>query len=249
MGRWSRRLARKFLSFAEAPEMRRIIDVGCGTGPLALTAATRHPHVEVLGVDVLPAYLAEALRNAAKNVRFEAGDAMALPMDSDQFDAAFCQLVLNDIPSPETAVREMVRVVRPQGRVAVNVWDRFGGLLYLRLFLDTVASIAPAGDALRSEILDVPIKTVEDLIALFQDCGLENIEETTLTIRMDFLDFQDYWAATLSSHSMVKGFVAALSPSEVAQVHSAVRRAYLHGAADGRRSFTASAWAIKGDRR
>ena len=54
---------------------------------------------------------------------FRQGDAQSLPFHDDTFDAAVCNYGVIHVPEPERALREMVRVVRPGGRVAIGVWD------------------------------------------------------------------------------------------------------------------------------
>jgi ubiquinone/menaquinone biosynthesis C-methylase UbiE len=120
MGRWSRRLSRNFLDFVAAPSCGSLIDVGCGTGSLTLAAATRYPKARIVGVDLIPDYLSEALLSAAPNVSFETGDASNLPFGDDSFDTAFSQLLLNDLEGPAGAVSEMVRVTKPGGRIILH---------------------------------------------------------------------------------------------------------------------------------
>lgn len=246
MGRWSRRLARVFLAFTDPAPGGPLIDVGCGTGSLSLAAATRYPEASVLGVDLLPEYVSEALRHAAANARFETGNASALPSPDATFAAAVCQLVLNDIPDPERAVREMVRVTREGGVVAAAVWDRTGGLGFLRLFLDSAALMEAEGDALRAAILNVRLRSEDDLIALWDESGLHHVEAATLSVRMDFVDFHDYWETVMGSHEDVRSFVDGLRLEPAAHLKAAVRRAYLGGIPDGRRSFVASALVVRG---
>lgn len=246
MGRWSRRLARVFLTFSEPAPGGPMIDVGCGTGSLSLAAATQYPEARILGVDLLPEFVSEALRHAAPNARFETGNASALPAPDDAFAAAVCQLVLNDIPDPERAVREMVRVTQPGGVVAAAVWDRGGGLGFLRLFLDSAALMEPEGEALRSAVLNIRLRSEDDLIAMWNEAGLRQIEAATLSVRMDFVDFHDYWETVLGAHELVRNFVAGLRLEPAAHLKAAVRRAYLGGIPDGRRSFVASALAVRG---
>lgn len=249
MGRWSRRLASAFLDFAAPAADGPLIDVGCGTGSLALAAAMRFPQASVLGVDLLPEYVAAALRHAAPNARFEAGSAHALPVEAARFGSALSQLVLNDIPDPDRALAEMVRVTRPGGRVAAAVWDRAGGLGFLRLFLDAAALTEAEGEALRAKLLDVRLATEEDLAALWADGGLADVRVGTLSIRMEYLDFRDYWDSLMGVHEEVRGFVEALPVEAAARLQAAVRRAYHGGRPDGRRSFVASALAVRGDTR
>jgi|TARA_R110001583_G_scaffold9281_2_gene44096 SAM-dependent methyltransferase len=247
MGRWSRRLARTFLAFVDAPACGTLLDVGCGTGSLTLAAATRYPSAHITGIDLLPDYLGEALLNAAPNVKFQPGDASALPYENASFDAAFSQLVLNDLAEPEKALSEMQRVTRPGGVIAATVWDRAGGLAVLRLFLDAAAILFDGeGEALRARIFNVAFKDEDALLDLWADAGLTEIGTATLSIRMDFLDFNDYWQPLLGSHSLIRDFFTSLDAKAAHSLQDAVRRSYIGSGNDGRRSLVASALAVRG---
>ncbi|MBW2267752.1 MAG: methyltransferase domain-containing protein [Deltaproteobacteria bacterium] len=111
----------------------RVLDVGTGTGHTALAFA---PFVaEVVGVDFTPAMLQEARRLAAErgvaNVRFDEGDAMALPYAADSFDLVTCRVCAHHFADPAKAVLEVARVLRPGGRF---------------LLVDSVAPEDPAQD-------------------------------------------------------------------------------------------------------
>jgi SAM-dependent methyltransferase len=104
------------------------LDSGCGTGALAFALA---PSVaEVVGVDAREDYLEAARAAAPENVRFEVGDATALPFRYAQFDIAGCVRVLHHIRRPELAVSELARVTKPGGRILVA--DQLGSVDPLR---------------------------------------------------------------------------------------------------------------------
>jgi hypothetical protein len=81
---------------------------------------------------------------------------------------------------------------------------------------------------------------------LFRAGGLKDIETQSLTIRMDFADFDDYWQPFLGGQGPVGTYFAKLTPDLKARIGEAVRDAYCSGAADGPRSLTATAWAVRG---
>ena len=100
---------------------RRILDVGCGTGTAEVRLSRLHlTQVSLVAVDLIPARVHEALAaTRSHNIRasFAAADGCALPFPDGTFDAAFCVAVLQHIPDVGAAVRELVRVTRPGGRI------------------------------------------------------------------------------------------------------------------------------------
>jgi len=96
------------------------LDVGCGTGFLALELAARGHRVS--GVDFAPAMVALARRKASErgaSVRFEEADAEQLPYGPGSFDLVVSRHLLWTLPHPEAAIDEWIRVLRPGGRLVV----------------------------------------------------------------------------------------------------------------------------------
>jgi SAM-dependent methyltransferase len=103
-----------------------VIDVACGTGMVALTAAQRvAPGGCVLATDIAPKMTIELMQRAGgrgiDNVAVECRDAEDLG-EQPAFDAALCSLGLMYVPDPLRAARELHRVLRPGGRAVVSVW-------------------------------------------------------------------------------------------------------------------------------
>src|ERR1700732_3786286 len=91
LGRWTRVLAVPFAEFARLPEEGAIIDVGCGTGSLALALAERRCG-RVAGIDIALPYIAFARsREPGAGVDFVLGDACRLPFGDGRFAAAMAQ--------------------------------------------------------------------------------------------------------------------------------------------------------------
>ncbi|MDE3222406.1 MAG: class I SAM-dependent methyltransferase [Acidobacteriota bacterium] len=113
----------------------RLLDLGCGFGRHAFEAARRGAHVvaldagrdEVVGVVSTLVAMAEAGELSVATTRATAvqGDALALPFVDETFDRVICSEVLEHIPDDAAAMRELARVLRPGGTMAVTV-PRFG---------------------------------------------------------------------------------------------------------------------------
>ncbi len=115
--------ASKLVRFAEVAPGQVVLDVACGTGVVAVTAA--RAGATVRGLDLSPVLLERARENARMadvKIDFVAGDAEALPYDSASFDVVLSQFGHIFAPRPAVAVREILRVLKPGGRFAFASW-------------------------------------------------------------------------------------------------------------------------------
>jgi SAM-dependent methyltransferase len=248
LGRWTKQLALLFLDFANFPDEDPILDIGTGTGSLAFAMAARWPFRRVIGIDIAEPYVFHARQKATLNSQpeFETGNATALRFEDDTFAASAAQLVLNFVLDAGAAASEMRRVTRPGGTVAATVWDFRGGLVYQRLFWDTAAGIDPkAGDA-RDRLFSSELALPEGLPNLFREAGVKDLQHGSLTIRMKYASFDDYWQPLFGGQGPVGTYVASLAGDLRLDIEDAVRRAYCSGSPDGERSLTATAWAVRG---
>lgn len=111
------------LEAAQVVPGQRVLDVACGTGVLARDAVRRVGSAgKVVGLDVNDGMLAVARRREA-DVEWRRGRAESLPFEAQSFDAVLSQFGLMFFDDPRQALREMLRVVRPGGRIVVAVWD------------------------------------------------------------------------------------------------------------------------------
>src|SRR5215467_8284720 len=154
------------------------LDVGCGTGFLALELAARGH--QVVGVDFASAMIEEARRKAAArglSVRFEEADAEQLPFAPRSFDLVISRHVLWTLPHPQAAIGEWTRVLRPGGRLAVvdGQFDASG--------LGRSSGIARASEeyaAIRDELPFLGGRSREEIEALLQARGLVRVTGDSL---------------------------------------------------------------------
>ena len=247
MRRWSKRLAPLFIDFAGRAKGEKILDVGCGTGSLTFALAKAGDLDESTGIDFSQVFVEAAVRrNSDPRVRFRQADACALPFGNGTFDRALALLVLHIVPEAGKAVAEMRRAVRPGGVVAAVVWDHLGGMPGMRMMIDTVATLYESGRQLRGRYCFQPMMQPGEMKRAFVEQGLAEVTETELMIRMDYQDFDDYWAPIAAGEGPLGKYMATLDAAERARVDTAVRDAYEAGRPDGPRSFANVAWACRG---
>src|SRR5689334_10730066 len=87
IGRWSREVARRFVPWLAADANQRWLDVGCGTGALTAAVLEHGDPADVVGIDPSDGFLDYAQEHV-RGATFRRGDAMAIPADDDEFDAA-----------------------------------------------------------------------------------------------------------------------------------------------------------------
>ena len=239
MGRWSRRLAPLFVTFAGVTEGDRVLDVGSGTGALAVAAAAIES-VQVTGIEPSPAYMRYAREHVGRGARFEVGDARALPFSDDAFDRTLSMLVLNFVPDPAAALQQMIRVTRPGGVVAAAVWDYGDEMQMLRTFWDATVAIDP--DAAPRDERHMPLSTRGALADLWQTHRLRDIHERPLSIETAFGSFDDYWRPFLCGQGPAGVYVSSLSASARRTLEANLRERL----GDDGFALRARAWAVRG---
>ncbi|HXG36158.1 MAG TPA: class I SAM-dependent methyltransferase [Dehalococcoidia bacterium] len=245
MGRWSRQLAREFVSWLSVPPGVPWLDVGCGTGALAQAILELASPQEVVGIDPSEGYIEHAGNHiTGTSARFQVADVQALPFAGAEFGAVAGSLMLNFVPDPAKAVSEMTRVAKPGGTVAACVWDYAGEMQMIRRFWDAAIALDDAAREL-DEGRRFPLCKPKPLQELFQSAGLRDVSVLPIEIRAHFQNFDDYWNPFLGGQGPAPSYAVRLTEDS----RSALRErlaASLPSAPDGSIDLIARAWAIRG---
>ena len=245
MGRWSRRMAPRLVTFAGVRDGDALLDVGSGTGALTAALAAAAPSSSIVGIDPAESYVAFArARHHGDRVRFEVGDAQRLSLPDRSFDRTLSLLVMNFIPDRAKALDEMIRVTRRGGTIAAAVWDYDEGMEMLRVFWDEAAALDPAAKA-RDE-RQMPLCRKGALGALWREHGLADVREEALTIDTRFESFDDYWRPFLEKQGPAGDYAAGLPPDARDALRRRLRARLLGSGGDRPIVLRARAWAVRG---
>jgi SAM-dependent methyltransferase len=173
-GQWATKVA----DAAKIQTGQRVLDVACGTGVLSREMALRvAPTGHVTGLDPLPGMLAVG-KELAPTINWKQGAAEELPFPDESFDKVVSQFGLMFFTDPQQAIREMLRVLIPGGRMVVAVWDSLTNIPAYEADVQLLERIAGtrAADALRAPYVLGDRLTLTNL---FADAGASPIDITT----------------------------------------------------------------------
>ncbi len=245
MGRWSWQAAQHFVKWLAVEPHQFWLDVGCGTGALTRAVVKIAAPQTVFALDPSVDFVKYA-RQRTEKAHFLAADALSIALRDNTFDAVVSGLALNFIPQPAQALRDMRRVVKPDGLVAAYVWDYAGKMEFLRYFWDAAieldANAAPFDQAKR-----FPICQPDPLRQLWTEAGFRNVRIEPLDVATVFANFEDYWEPFMLGNFPAPKYVAALADVERNNLRDAVR-AVLPFEADWSIHLISRVWAVRGYR-
>jgi SAM-dependent methyltransferase len=242
MGRWSRQVAQRFLDWLAAPKDAAWLDLGCGTGALSQTILARCDPRYVMGIDPSAGFVAHAQATTKDaRARFEVGDAQKLPLPDASVDVAASALVLNFVPDKIAALRELMRVVRPDGLMSFYVWDYpGGGMGFMRAFWNAAIELDPKAAEL-GEGGRFPFCTEQGLTALCAEAGWPAATVAPIEIETRFPTFEDYWQPFTLGAGPAPGYCVSLPEEHRARLKALLEQQL----GPGPITFTARAWAVK----
>ncbi|MCX6305897.1 MAG: class I SAM-dependent methyltransferase [Bacteroidetes bacterium] len=192
-----------------------VLDIAAGTGEPGLTIATMLKGGKVVITDLSDDMLEIARENAMKrgitNVETLACDVSELPFTDNTFDAISCRFGFMFFPDMLLASKEIVRVLKPGGKIAASVWNVPENNFWVTAIMGTIS---------RNMELPAPLpgspgmfRCAKDgfISGLFLQAGLKNIRQKEIAGKMNFKTIDVYWSMMTEVVSLV---VAALNKAD-----------------------------------
>ena len=208
MGRYSRPLAEKYVDLVGVGAGDRVLDVGCGPGVLTEPLVERCGADAIAAVDPSPSFV-DAMRVRFPGLDVRRGAAEELPYPDDSFDAALAQLVVHFMDDPVAGLREMGRVTREGGVVSASVWDNAGTSGPIQVFWRAAQDVDPEAH----DEGHMPGSREGHLAELATMAGLRDVRSESLTVRVPFASFDEWWAPYLLGVGPAGAYVASLAPA------------------------------------
>jgi SAM-dependent methyltransferase len=219
-GRVTAQVAEPLLDAVGAGPGTRLLDVATGPGYVAERAAERG--AEPVGIDFSETMLAYA-RAHVPGVDFVHGDATALPLEDASFDAVVAAFLLLHLGTPERAVAEAGRVLRPGGRAAFSVWDTPSRGRWIGVFFEAFAAAGahpppgvPAGPSFFRFADEV------EFTALLEGALLTDVEVGTVEFDLHLENGYELWDGLLEGSVRVRPMIL----GQTEEVQREIRKRY-----------------------
>jgi len=192
-----------------------VLDVATGTGEPGLSIAGQLPNGRVVSTDLAEGMLAVARENARlrgiHNFETRVCDVCELPFADNTFDAVSCRFGFMFFPDMQLAAQEMVRVLKPGGRLATAVWSGPDKNFWVTAIMGTInrnMALPPPPAGAPGMFRCAGSGMVADL---FRQAGLRNVQETEVSGRLNSGTAEVYWDMMTE---VAAPFVAALSKAD-----------------------------------
>lgn len=207
------RIANEGLRRAGLRAGMRFLDVAAGSGALGIPAARQG--AQVLATDLSPVMLellAARAREEGLDVETRVMDGHALELVDDSFDMAGSQFGVMLFPDMPKGLREMVRVVKPGGRVLIHAYGDPHQIEFLSFLVRAVQSVRPdfEGPPLDPPPLEFQLADPDRLRSELSSAGLKDVEVETVTETTEHESGEGLWEWLISSNPIVEGVLGSL---------------------------------------
>jgi len=207
-------LGNEGLRRAELRSGMRFLDVAAGSGALSIPAARLG--AQVLATDQSPVMLDLLMKRARKeglNIETRVMDGHALELGDNSFDGAGSQFGVMLFPDMPKGISEMVRVVKPGGRVLMNVYGDPHKIEFFGFFVEAIQSVRPDfnGPPMEPPPLPFQLQDPERLRKEFATAGLKDIKVETITETTEFRTGKELWDWLVWSNPIVETVLVGLN--------------------------------------
>lgn len=227
-----------------------ILDVAAGTGEPGLTIATKLDGGKViitdLSEDMLDIAREHATLRSIKNIETRACDVCELPFDDNTFDAISCRMGFMFFPDMQLAANEMVRVLKPGGRIATSVWNGPEKNFWVTVIMGTI-----------NRNMDLPAPPAggpgmfrcakdELIVDIFRQAGFKNVAQSEIIGKLKSGSIDTYWNMMTEIGAPI---VAALSKADdnmQMKIKKEVYKLLSDKFPDGNVQIDCSSWIIYG---
>jgi SAM-dependent methyltransferase len=229
-----------------------VLDVATGPGEPALSLASLvGPEGKVFGVDPIPEMVAAARRSAThrgiKNIQFEVAFADQLPFPAATFDAVVSRFGVMFFPSPADGVREMLRVLKPEAKLALAVWhlaERNPFTYILSQIIEQYVDSPPLAPDAPDQFRFARPGKLPDVLA---GAGAAAPRERLLHFTIDVpLSFEDYWTMRCELSEKLRLTIGQLSKEQLTEAKLRAREALREYSTERGMSFPAEVLIVSG---
>ena len=223
-GRWSLAFAPGLLSAAGVAAGQTVLEVAAGTGGLtAMAVSAVAPSGRVIATDLsLPMLRVAKGKIAGRQLHLVGMDGQNLACRDRSVDVVICQLGLMFFPDVARGLAEFRRVLRPQGRLAIQVWSRSDRVSFFGMLADALSRYLP--DQRENLYSPAALADPDRLQQLLATAGFRDVSVVRETREIAFSSFDEYWSAIEAGGGRHGQFYLGLPDAERRAVRAEVSR-------------------------
>ena len=229
------------LEMTKLNSQSRILDLACGPGTLALTAAKKVDHVKALDFSrEMLGILDKTLKNEdINNIETHCGDGQALPYDDDSFDAAYSMFGLMFFPERMKGYKEIYRTLKPGGEVVISSWAPISESPVMEAVFGALRAMMPNMPEAQSDVES--LENPEFFAKEITEAGFKDVAIRSVSKGSQIESIETFW------DDMIKGSAPLVMlkksmPDEQWQEKNKIALAYLHDTLGTTKSLSAKAW-------